>query len=120
MTEPTLIDSLTVQNVVASTAIDAELALEPLAEDLDGADYTVNPAPTCTYTPAETATTVRLFRSGELMAMGAPSRTAAQTSLTRTIAHLDELAIPVPATPDITIQNMVFTADLKPRCTCPL
>jgi hypothetical protein len=50
MTDAAVTDSLTVQNVVASTTIDRDLALQPLAEDLDGADYTTNPAPTLTHT----------------------------------------------------------------------
>jgi transcription initiation factor TFIID TATA-box-binding protein len=83
-----------------------------VADDLDGADYTPDPSPTCTYTPAETATTVRLFRSGEFIALGAPSRTAARDSLTHAIDDLEQLGLPVPAAPEITIQNMVFTADL--------
>jgi transcription initiation factor TFIID TATA-box-binding protein len=119
MTDDTVADSLAVQNVVASAAIDAELALEPLAEDLDGAAYTHDAAPTCTYTPAGTATTVRLFRSGELIAMGAPSRPVARTSLTQTLDELAALGVAVPDTPGITILNMVFTADFATTLHLP-
>jgi transcription initiation factor TFIID TATA-box-binding protein len=112
MTETTLADTLTVQNVVASTAINQELALQPLADDLDGADYRTEPLPTLTYYPTETAPMVRLFRTGALMALGAPSRATARESLTHALGDLDGLGIPVPAAPDITIQNMVFTATL--------
>jgi TATA-box binding protein (TBP) (component of TFIID and TFIIIB) len=104
MTDNAVADSLAVQNVVAAAAIDTELDLHPVADDLDGADYTPDPSPTCTYTPAETATTVRLFRSGELIALGAPSRTAARDSLTPAIDDLERLGLPVPAAPEITIE----------------
>jgi transcription initiation factor TFIID TATA-box-binding protein len=112
MTDTTLTDSLAVQNVVASTAIETELALQSVAEDLDEADYTSDPSPTLTYSPTETTTMVRLFRTGALTALGAPSRAAARESLTHALADLDELGIPVPDAPTITIQNMVFTATL--------
>jgi transcription initiation factor TFIID TATA-box-binding protein len=44
--------------------------------------------------------------------MGAPSRAAVYESFSQFLTHLSERGIPVPDTPDITIQNMVFTADL--------
>lgn len=119
MTDTTLAESLTVQNVVASTTIDHELALQPLAADLDGAEYRTTPAPTLTYHPRDTDTIVRLFRSGTLVVVGAASRPAARTHLTHALNDLDDLAIPIPAEPAITIQNMVFTADLDTSLTLP-
>lgn len=112
MTDTPLADSLTVQNVVSSTTIDHELDLQPLADDLDGGDYRTTPAPTITYQPLDTDTIVWLFRSGTLLVIGAASRPAARTQLTHAIDDLDDLAIPVPDDPAISIRNMVFTADL--------
>jgi TATA-box binding protein (TBP) (component of TFIID and TFIIIB) len=51
MTDTTLTDSLTVQNVFASTAFDAELDLQSLTEALDGATYVHHPCPSLTYHP---------------------------------------------------------------------
>jgi transcription initiation factor TFIID TATA-box-binding protein len=120
MTEtPPVLDSLQVQNVVASTEIDQQLALQQVANDLPGAAYTVNPGPTLTYQTADAPATVRCFRSGSLLAMGAPSRAAAHASLTQFLAHLRDLGIPVPETPAITILNMVFTADLDETLNLP-
>lgn len=118
-TTSSLTDSLHVQNVVASTNSASELALEPLGKDLDGAEYTSDTPPALHYQPAEAETTVRIFRSGTLLAMGAPSRTAARDSLTTTLTHLAALDIPVPAAPAITILNMVFTADLGTELDLP-
>ena len=108
---PTGLDSLAVQNVVASTKIDQQLALQEVASDLPGATYTTDPGPTLTY-HTDAPATVRCFRSGTLFVMGASSRTTAQESLRQFLTHLRELGISVPETPEITILNMVFTADL--------
>jgi hypothetical protein len=58
-------------------------------------------------------------RSGTLLAIGAASRTGARENLITAIADLDELAIPVPAAPDIDIQNMVVTADFATSLNLP-
>jgi transcription initiation factor TFIID TATA-box-binding protein len=56
---------------------------------------------------------------GTLLAIGAASRAGTQESLSQALGDLDDLAIPVPAAPDITIQNMVFTADLATSLNVP-
>jgi hypothetical protein len=91
MTDTILTESLTVQSIVVSTVIDAELDLQPLTEALDGVDYAHQPCPTLTYHPTETAAMIRLFRSGTLLAIGAASRDAARESLRHTIDDLDDL-----------------------------
>jgi transcription initiation factor TFIID TATA-box-binding protein len=110
-------DTLTVQNVVASTTIDRQLALQAIADDLAAATYTAETGPALTYRSTTLNTTVQCFRSGTLITLGAPNRTVARESLNEVLTHLNDLGIPVPDTPDITIQNMVFTADLGTTLT---
>jgi transcription initiation factor TFIID TATA-box-binding protein len=105
-------DTLRLVNVVASTELAHDVALAQLATDLEGADYAPDPSPTLTYRADEAAPMVRLFRTGTIMVLGAPSRQAASECLTHFLAQLDGLGISVPTSPDLTIQNMVFTADL--------
>lgn len=113
MPEPSaVIDTLQLVNVVASAELSHDVALGQLATDLDGADYAPDPSPTLTYRAGEAAPTVRLFRTGTIMVLGAPSRPTARECLRTFLAHLDALGIAVPAAPEITIQNLVFTADL--------
>lgn len=118
-TPPSLTDSLQVQNVVAMTDSAPELALEELSEDLDEADYSGEQMPVIHYHPTEDDILVRIFRSGTLLAMGAPSRPAARESLRTALTQLAELDLPVAPSPDITILNMVFSADLGTSLPLP-
>jgi transcription initiation factor TFIID TATA-box-binding protein len=117
MTETTLTDTLTVQNVVASTEIDQQLALDEVAGDLANATYAPETGPGLTYRSTASDTTVQCFRTGTLIAMGASSRAAVHGSLCHFLTRLSDLGISVPDTPDITIVNMVFTADLGTTLT---
>jgi transcription initiation factor TFIID TATA-box-binding protein len=108
----TVTNTLRLVNVVASAELAHDVAQATLATDLEGADYAPDPSPILSYRAGEAAPMVRLFRTGTIMVLGAPSRQAAHACLTHFLAQLDGLGISVPPSPDLTIQNMVFTADL--------
>ncbi len=71
MTDPQ--DSIEIENVVASSGIGQELALESLAMDLEGADYDPEQFPGLVYRTTDPKSAALIFRSGKIVCTGAKS-----------------------------------------------
>ncbi|MFC7157634.1 TATA-box-binding protein [Halomarina halobia] len=110
MPDPT--DTITIENVVASTALDQELDLDQLTADPPSADYHPERFPGLIYRIEEPTATTLLFRSGNIVATGAQSTDAIHIALVHLFDALAELGLLVPDHPTITIQNIVSSADL--------
>jgi len=110
----TIEESLSIENVVASTDIGQELALETLAMDLGekGADYDPDQFPGVVYRTENPQAAALIFRSGKLVCTGAHSVPGVRESITLVFEELEALNIDVPADPDIIIQNIVSSGDL--------
>jgi transcription initiation factor TFIID TATA-box-binding protein len=106
-------DSIEIQNVVASTGIGQELDLEALATDLPGADFNPDNFPGLVYRTQEPKAAALIFRSGKIVCTGAKSIADVHTALDIIFGKLRELGIPVEDTPEITVQNIVSSADLS-------
>lgn len=110
---PGVTDTLSVENVVASTGIDQELNLEVLAQDLNGSSYNPDHFPGLIYRIADLHATALIFRTGKIVCTGANSVSGATTAIDVTFDTLDELGIDIPESPEIEIQNMVVGGDLN-------
>jgi transcription initiation factor TFIID TATA-box-binding protein len=105
-------ESVTVENVVASTGIDQELDLEAVAMDLTGADYDPDQFPGLVYRTRDPKAAALIFRSGKIVCTGADSVDAVHRSLATVFDRLRELDIPIPEDPEVEVQNIVTSADL--------
>lgn len=105
-------DSIEIQNVVASTGIGQELDLEALAEDLPGADFNPDNFPGLVYRTQEPKAAALIFRSGKIVCTGAKSIDDVHDALGIIFQKLRDLQIPVEESPEITVQNIVSSADL--------
>lgn len=110
MTSPA--DSIEIQNVVASTGIGQELDLEALADDLPGADFNPDNFPGLVYRTQNPKAAALIFRSGKIVCTGAKSTDDVHESLNIVFDKLRELKIQVEDDPEITVQNIVTSADL--------
>ncbi|WP_075937142.1 TATA-box-binding protein [Halosegnis longus] len=110
MTNPA--DTIEIQNVVASTGIGQELDLDTLAADLTGSSYDPENFPGVVYRLQEPKAAMLIFRSGKMVCTGANSIDAVHEALSIAFDRLRELNIPVDDDPEITVQNIVSTADL--------
>jgi transcription initiation factor TFIID TATA-box-binding protein len=110
MTEPK--ETITIENVVASTGIGQELDLQSVAMDLEGADYDPEQFPGLVYRTAEPKSAALIFRSGKIVCTGAKSTDDVHESLEIVFDELRALDIPVSENPEITVQNIVTSADL--------
>ena len=105
-------DTISIENVVASTGISQELDLQSVAMDLEGADYDPEQFPGLVYRTQEPKSAALIFRSGKIVCTGANSTDAVHQSLDIVFDKLRELQIPIEDDPEITVQNIVTSADL--------
>jgi len=110
MVEP--IETIEIQNVVASTGIGQELDLEALATDIPGADFNPDNFPGLVYRTQDPKAAALLFRSGKIVCTGASSTDGVHGALDIVFEELRKLGIPVSDDPEITVQNIVSSADL--------
>ncbi|WP_435120077.1 TATA-box-binding protein [Halolamina sp. C58] len=108
----TVTESIGIENVVASTDIGQELALETLAEDLQATDYNPDHFPGLVYCMQNPKAAALIFRSGKVVCTGANSVDAVTAALEQVFDELRELGVQVTDSPDIEIQNIVSSADL--------
>jgi transcription initiation factor TFIID TATA-box-binding protein len=105
-------ETINIENVVASTGIGQELDLQSVAMDLEGADYDPEQFPGLVYRTQNPKSAALIFRSGKIVCTGAKSTDAVHESLHIVFEKLRELQIPVEDDPEITVQNIVTSADL--------
>ncbi|AHG02356.1 transcription factor (plasmid) [Halostagnicola larsenii XH-48] len=110
MTDPK--ESITIENVVASTGIGQELDLESVAMDLVGADYDPEQFPGLVYRTQNPKSAALIFRSGKIVCTGAKSTDDVHESLDIVFDELRDLSIQVEENPEVTVQNIVSSADL--------
>ena len=104
-------ETITIENVVASTGIGQELDLQRVAMDLVGADYDPEQFPGLVYRTTDPKSAALIFRSGKIVCTGANSVDAAHEGLDIVFDKLRALQIPI-ENPTITVQNIVTSADL--------
>lgn len=107
-----LTETLTIENVVASTGVGQELDLESLAMDMDGADYDPDNFPGLVYRTQNPKAAALIFRSGKVVCTGASSVDDVHKAIGVVFDKLRELGIPIDDSPEITVQNIVTSADL--------
>jgi len=110
MTDPK--ETINIENVVASTGIGQELDLQSVAMDLEGADYDPEQFPGLVYRTQDPKSAALIFRSGKIVCTGAKSTDDVHESLEIVFEKLRELQIPVEDEPEVTVQNIVTSADL--------
>jgi len=105
-------DTIEIQNVVASTGIDQELDLEELTQDIPGSDFNPDNFPGLVYRTQEPKAAALIFRSGKIVCTGASSEEEVHNALAIVFDELRDLGIPFEDSPEITVQNIVSSADL--------
>ncbi len=104
---------INVENVVASASAGALLDLQKISMSLEDAEYVPEKFPGLIYRIKEPKTALLLFSSGKLVCTGAKSVEMANEVVRRVMREIRELGIDVLEEPDVKIQNIVATTDLK-------
>ncbi len=104
--------TIKIENVVASTGIGRELDLDEVIRVLEGADYNKEKFPGVVYRTKNPKTAALIFGSGKMVCTGAKSIEDVSKSLSQVFEKLKKLDIEIKEMPEITIQNIVASADL--------
>jgi len=102
-----------IENVVASTSIAEELELTEIALALEGAEYEPEQFPGLIYRLKDPKTATLLFRSGKVVCTGAKSLEDVKRAIKKVATKVEEAGMPVNKEPDIKVQNIVASSDLK-------
>ncbi len=104
---------IVIQNVVASSSIGVPLDLTKISMSLEEAEYVPEKFPGLIYKLKEPKTAMLLFTSGKLVCTGAKSVEMVHKAVGIVLGNIAKLGIEVPEHPDIKVQNIVATSDLK-------
>ena len=104
--------TIKIENVVASTAIGQEIDLKSLTISMEGADYDPEQFPGLVYRTKEPKTAALIFRSGKIVCTGAKSIEDVRLGLKKLFKKMGDVGIKVAGSPEITVQNIVASADL--------
>ncbi len=107
--------TIKIENVVATSTIGAELNLDAIVLALKGAEYEPEKFPGLVYRLKDPKTTTLIFRSGKVVCTGAKSDAAVKKAINIVVANLADAGFEVIKDPEVTVQNMVATADLKAK-----
>jgi transcription initiation factor TFIID TATA-box-binding protein len=112
MPEQKFEESLNTENVVASTDMGLELDLQTVAMDLAGADYDPDNFPGLVYRMDDPKCASLIFRSGKVVCTGATSVEDVNRGISAVFDAFEDIGIDIERDNDVTVQNIVTSADL--------
>ncbi|HHD15999.1 MAG TPA: TATA-box-binding protein, partial [Euryarchaeota archaeon] len=104
---------INVENVVASGSAGTTLDLQKISMALDDAEYVPEKFPGLIYKLKEPKTAMLLFTSGKLVCTGAKNIEMVNEAVGKVLDNIRKIGIDVADDPEIKIQNIVATADMK-------
>lgn len=102
-----------IENIVATTQIAKELDIEHLADAIQDSKYDPEEFPGLALHFNDPKTATLVFSSGEIICTGAKNIDEIEDSMIKTIDKIEEAGISVMDDPEVEIQNIVASLDLK-------
>lgn len=103
---------INIQNVVASTRLAESFDLEKIVASLEGAEYNKAKFPGMVYRTKNPGAAFLIFGSGKVVCTGAKKVEDIKTVIEALSRQIEMLGIDVIKVPEISIQNIVASADL--------
>ena len=104
-----------VVNIVASASTGVPFDLTKIAMGIDEAVYIPDKFPGLVYKLKEPKTALLLFTSGRLVCTGARNFEQVHKAVETVLENISKVGIDIPGKPEINIQNIVATSDLKTK-----
>ena len=105
--------NINIENIVASTTISDELDLSKLAKKASGAEYDPNKFPGLVLHFTEPKSAALVFSSGKIVCTGARSIEQVKQAIDKICETIKKAGFKIIDEPEINIQNIVASADLK-------
>jgi len=105
--------NMIIENIVATAQIAKELDIEHLANAIQDSNYNPEEFPGLVLHFNDPKTAALIFSSGEIICTGAKNIDEIENSMIKTIDKIEESGISVIDEPDVEIENIVASLDLK-------
>ncbi|MFQ6089802.1 MAG: TATA-box-binding protein [Candidatus Methanofastidiosia archaeon] len=105
-------DTVKIQNVVTSATLHAKIDLERIATAVEDIEYEPEQFPGLVLRLEDPKTATLVFGSGKLVCTGAKSPEESRRAIFKIIDLLKGEGTPIKGEPEITVQNIVASADL--------
>ena len=107
------INSLKIQNIVATASLGKEIVLTKLAKNVPNTEYNPEQFPGLVLRVKEPKSAVLVFSSGNLVCTGTKSVAQVKMVIEQVIKILKKINVHVTDKPKITVQNIVASGDIK-------
>jgi transcription initiation factor TFIID TATA-box-binding protein len=104
--------SIKIENVVASTKLAEEFDLTVIESEFEGAEYNKQKFPGLVYRVSDPKAAFLVFTSGKVVCTGAKNVDDVHTVIGNMAKKLNSIGIKTMDDPEITVQNIVASADL--------
>ncbi len=104
--------SIKIENVVASTKLAEEFDLTVIESEFEGAEYNKQKFPGLVYRVSDPKAAFLVFTSGKVVCTGAKNVDDVHTVIGNMAKKLNSIGIKTVDDPEITVQNIVASADL--------
>jgi transcription initiation factor TFIID TATA-box-binding protein len=106
---------INIENVVASANLHQNIDLQSIARAFPTVEYKPDQFPGLVYRLKKPSTAVLVFSTGKLIVAGAKSESRAKRAVLKLVAELKTGGIVILGKPEVTIRNVVASADLGYR-----
>ncbi len=106
-------DTLTVQNIVATTSLEKEVSLTKLARTQPNTEYNPDTFPGLVLRIKEPKSAVLVFSSGNLVCTGTKSILQVKRVVEQVIKQLKKVSVNVTIKPKIVVQNIVASGSIN-------
>jgi transcription initiation factor TFIID TATA-box-binding protein len=107
--------SISIENVVASASLNQAVGLESIVKLFPAVEYRPDQFAGLVYRLKRPSVATLVFRTGKLMVAGAKSEIRARRAVQQLVNELRTGGIVILGKPDVTIRNVVASADLGQR-----
>jgi transcription initiation factor TFIID TATA-box-binding protein len=104
--------TISVENVVASASVDQRFDLDLISKHFLDVEYRPRVFPGLVFRLKDPKTATLIFSSGKMVCTGAKSEGLARRAVKAVVRRLRERGIPVNSEADVTVQNIVASANL--------
>jgi len=104
--------TISVENVVASASVDQRFDLDLISKHFLDVEYRPRVFPGLVFRLKDPKTATLIFSSGKMVCTGAKSEGLARRAVKAVVRRLREGGIPVNSEADVTVQNIVASANL--------
>lgn len=104
---------INIENVVASATLNQKIELLPILKTFRNVEYKPKRFPGLVFRLKRPKTATLIFHSGKMVCTGAKSEKTAKSAIRKVVRELKNSGIIILNKPDITIQNIVASANLQ-------